>query len=192
MDKNTEIQSQKLAELEAILFWFAEPVSKKKLAELLSVKSSELDDLLNQYRATLENRSSGISLIDNGEEVTLTTSSLTSELITRISKQELTRDLGKAGLDTLSIILYDGPVSRADVDYIRGVSSHYIIRNLQIRGLVYKIENPQDERKILYAPTIELLTYLGVTRREDLPDFDKIRLEIATIKQSKQNETVVE
>jgi segregation and condensation protein B len=80
-------------------------------------------------------------------------------------------------LETISIIAYKGPVSRAEIDYIRGVQSNFILRNLQIRGLVEKITNEKDHRSFLYRPTFELLQFLGVSRIEDLPEYDKVKAE---------------
>jgi segregation and condensation protein B len=94
-----------------------------------------------------------------------------SALIEQLTREELSKDLGKAGLETLSIIVYKSPITRADLDYIRGVNSSFILRNLQIRGLVEKITNPADARSFLYRPTFELLQHLGVTRVEDLPEY---------------------
>lgn len=175
-----------VAKLEALLFWYAEPVEKKRLMEILSVNKADLASLLLELESILTGR--GISLVDNGEDVTLTTSKVASDLLEKISKDELSRDLSKASLDTLSIVLYEGPISRAEIDYIRGVSSQYTLRSLQIRGLVQKVDNPKDERKVLYIPTIELLAHMGVGKREDLPDYEKVRAEIAQIKNSQVNQ----
>jgi segregation and condensation protein B len=109
-----------------------------------------------------------------------------SSLIEQLTKEELTRDLGKAGLETLSIVLYQGPISRADIDYIRGVNSQFILRNLLIRGLVERVDNPADARSFLYQTTLQLLSHLGISKREDLPEFDKVREDIAAFKHSAQ------
>jgi segregation and condensation protein B len=105
-----------------------------------------------------------------------------SPLIEQLTKDELNRDLGKAGLETLSIILYQGPISRADIDYIRGVNSQFIIRNLLIRGLVERVDNPQDARSFLYQTTLSLLSHLGLSKKEDLPEYTKIREDIESYK----------
>jgi len=93
---------------------------------------------LKNLETSLSDR--GIVLVTKEDEVTLGTAKDTSELIEKLTKDELVRDLGKAGLETLSIIIYQGPISRAEIDYIRGVQSNFILRNLMIRGLVEKIQ----------------------------------------------------
>jgi segregation and condensation protein B len=117
----------------------------------------------------------------------LGTSKDISSLIETLSKEELVKDLGKAGLETLSIILYQGPISRAEIDYIRGVNSNFILRNLLIRGLVERVENPNDQRSFLYKPTLELISYLGLSKITDLPDYETVRKDI---EQYKQNENI--
>jgi segregation and condensation protein B len=95
-----------------------------------------------------------------------------------LTKEELTRDLGKAGLETLSIILYQGPISRANIDYIRGVNSQFIVRNLLIRGLIDRVENPKDARSYIYKTTIDLLSHLGISKIEELPEYEQVRKDI--------------
>jgi segregation and condensation protein B len=92
------------------------------------------------------------------------------------------KDLGKAGLETLSIVLYQGPLSRSEIDYIRGVNSQFIMRNLLIRGLVEKVDNPVDRRSFLYKPTLALLGYLGVSTVTDVPDYETVRKNILAFK----------
>jgi segregation and condensation protein B len=176
------------AQIEAILFWKAEPVSIKKLAEYAGTDENSIKTALQELHNDLQDR--GITLVNNNDEVMLGTSKDTSELIQKLTKEELIRDLGKAGLETLSIILYQGPVSRADIDNIRGVNSQFIIRNLLIRGLIERIENSSDGRSYLYKPTVALLANMGISRIEDIPNYVEIRNEIDSYK--KENEVGTE
>lgn len=166
--------------IEAILFWKAEPVSIKKLAQLVSIEPSEIKTGLAVLEQSLKGR--GITLVQTEEEVMLGTAKEFAPLIEQLTKDELTRDLGKAGLETLSIILYRGPISRANVDYIRGVNSQFIVRSLLIRGLVERVDNPGDSRSFLYKPTLNLLAHLGVSKIEDLPEYEQVRNEIESFK----------
>jgi segregation and condensation protein B len=169
-------------QLEAILFWKAEPVSFKKLADLLKVDSAAIKTSLQELEQTLKGR--GLTLVQTDTEVMLGTAKELSSLIEQLTKEELTRDLGKAGLETLSIVLYQGPISRADIDYIRGVNSQFILRNLLIRGLVERVDNPKDARSFLYKTTLQLLSHLGISKIEDLPEYAQVRQDIDTFKQS--------
>lgn len=166
--------------LEAILFWKAEPVSTKKLAQLLSIDAAAVQSGLSALESRLQGR--GITLVRTDEEVMLGTAKELSPLIEELTKDELTRDLGKAGLETLSIVLYQGPISRANIDHVRGVNSQFVLRTLLIRGLVERVDNPDDQRSFLYKPTIQLLAHLGVSKIEDLPEYSQVRADIEAFK----------
>ena len=166
------------SQIEAVLFWKGEPQSIKKLAASLGKKEEEIKTALEILKDKIINR--GVELIYKDDEVMLGTAPKFSHIIERLTKEELVRDLGRAGLETISIIAYQGPISRAEIDYIRGVQSNFILRNLQIRGLVEKIVNEEDRRSFLYRPTFELLQFLGVSKIEELPEYEKVKAEFAS------------
>jgi segregation and condensation protein B len=169
-------------QIEAILFWKAEPVSVKKLASLLNTDELSIHKGIETLKTALGGR--GITLVRTDTEVTLGTAKEFAPLIEQLTKEERVRDLGKAGLETLSIVLYQGPISRADVDYIRGVNSQFIIRNLLVRGLVERVDNPSDTRSYLYTSSIALLSHLGLSSLVELPEYDSVRKDIEFFKQS--------
>jgi segregation and condensation protein B len=177
------------AKIEAILFWKAEPVSIKKLASLLSTDQARVSEAdikagLVELEKALTGR--GVTLVQTDEDVMLGTAKELSPLIEQLTKDELTRDLGKAGLETLSIVLYQGPISRADIDYIRGVNSQFILRALLICGLVERIDNPKDARSYLYKTTLDLLSHLGISQVSELPEYDQVRKDIEAFKQTNE------
>lgn len=161
------------SKIEAVLFFKAEPVSVKRLSEIFGVFESEILEALKELESKLAGR--GLRLVWKEEEVMLGTAPECSEVIEKITKEELIRDLGKAGLETLSIVIYKGPVSRKEIDYIRGVNSNFILRNLLVRGLVEKNASEKDQRQFLYKPTFELLSHLGVGKIEDVPEYDVLK-----------------
>jgi len=163
-------------QLEAILFYFAEPKSIDELSKMLKVSREEVNTSINILRESLSTR--GVRLMIAGEMVSLATAPEASSMIEQMVKEEREKELGKAGLETLSIVLYHGPLTRSAVDHIRGVNSTFIIRNLLIRGLIEKVENPKDQRSFLYRPTLDVLRFLGVTRVEDLPSYEETRAEL--------------
>lgn len=179
---NTELQNQ----IEAILFYKGEPVKTKALSKMLGVGTKEIEEAANLLKESLEER--GIRLLVKEDVLSLGTSPEMSDLIVSIRKEELSRDIGKAGLETLSIILYKGPIPRSEVDYIRGVNSSFIIRNLLIRGLVERNHNPNDSRSFLYKPTLELLSFLGVTTISELPEYEKVQADLQTFLDEKDAE----
>lgn len=173
------------AHIEAILFYRGEPTSVSELAGFLSLDPSKIDDGLTILAERLSGR--GIALVREGEMVTLATGAEASELIQKITKEELERDLTKAASETLAIVLYLGPVTRSRVDYIRGVNSAFIMRSLMVRGLIERVQNKKDARVFLYRPTLSLLTHLGVQNVSDLPDYDDTRKSIESFEKEEQN-----
>ena len=160
------------AQIEALLFLRSEPLSKTELAKILGKNSEEIENALFVLEERLETR--GIILLSKEDEIMLATSPEMSGIIEGLRKEELSKELGKAGLETLSIVLYKAPITRSEIDYLRGVNSNFILRNLLIRGLIEKVSNPQDQRSYLYKPTFELLSFLGIKQVEDLPEYGKI------------------
>ncbi|MDE1967204.1 MAG: SMC-Scp complex subunit ScpB [Patescibacteria group bacterium] len=173
------------AKIEAVLFWKAEPVSIKKLAQLLEAGTDEIKAGLASLEAALKGR--GLALVQTDDQAMLGTAKELSPLIEQLTKDELSRDLGKAGLETLSIILYQGPISRAEIDHIRGVNSQFILRNLLVRGLVDRVDNPQDARSFLYKTSLQLLAHLGISKPSDLPEYEQVRKDIGSFKDDQQH-----
>ena len=160
------------SKIEAILFWKGEPMSRKKLAEVLKVGELEINEGIEKLKENLKQR--GIVLIEKENEIALGTAPELSDLIENLQKEELNKDLSKASLETLSIVLYKNGVSRAEIDYIRGVNSGFTLRALSIRGLVERITDPKDNRRFIYKPSFELLSYMGVQSVTELPDYAEV------------------
>lgn len=160
-------------QIEAILFFKGEPVSLKKLADILKVSKEEIFEAISSLKNSLLSR--GIVLLDNNDEYQLGTSPEYSELIENLQKEDLNKDLSKASLETLSIILYKNIVSRSEIDYIRGVNSTFSLRLLLVRGLIEKNIDPNDSRRYTYSPSFDLLSYLGISSVSELPDYDEVQ-----------------
>jgi len=169
------------AQIEAILFFRGEPVAIKKLVEILGVREETINEAVNILEDKLSSR--GLTLIKNDGQLLLGTTKEASEIIETLKKEELSKDLGRAGLETLAIVLYQGPISRPDIDYIRGVNSSFILRNLMVRGLVERVTNTNDSRTYLYKPTFELLSCLGISSIQELPEFEELKEKIAVFTQ---------
>ncbi|OGI64536.1 hypothetical protein A3H53_02550 [Candidatus Nomurabacteria bacterium RIFCSPLOWO2_02_FULL_40_10] len=158
--------------IEAILFWKGEPMSRKKLSEVLKAGEEEINAGLEKLKENLKER--GVVLLENDGELTLGTAPELSDLIENLQKEELNKELSKASLETLSIVLYKNGVNRAEIDYIRGVNSSFTLRALSVRGLVEKILDPKDNRRYIYKPSFELLSFMGVKSVEELPDYTEV------------------
>ena len=164
--------------IEALLFALGRPLSRAELQKMLGATGEEVDAALK----ILAEKKGGIVLVDDGAEVELRVAPESAALIEKIRKEEYSREIGKAGMEALSAVLYRGPLSRAGIDFIRGVNSSQTLRTLTLRGLLRRIE-PSEERNLpagrrgsfLYEPTTELLSELGVSRLQDLPDYAEVR-----------------
>ena len=179
--------------IEAILFWKGEPFSRKKLAEFLKVGEAEINENIEKLKESLKAREQrGIVLIEKGEEIVLGTAPELSSMIEDLQKEELNKELSKASLETLSIVLYKNGVSRAEIDYIRGVNSSFTLRALSIRGLVEKVVDVKDNRRYVYKPSLELLSYMGVMSIEELPDYAEVSNSINTAAKNLEKESKAE
>jgi segregation and condensation protein B len=159
--------------IEAILFYKNEPLEIKKLSKLVEKEEREVREALKNLAGALQGR--GICLLETETEVSLVTAPEMKDVIGQIARDEMSREIGKAGLETLAIILYNGPISRREVDYIRGVNSTFILRNLCVRGLIERELDPKDQRIFRYKSSLSLLAHLGIKRIEELPEFESFK-----------------
>ncbi len=173
--------------IEAILFWKGEPMSKKKLGEILKVSESEINQSIEKLKEIIKDR--GVALIEKDNEISLGTTLEVSSLIEDLQKEELNKELSKASLETLSIVLYKNGANRAEIDYIRGVNSSFTLRVLSVRGLVEKIQDPKDNRRYIYKPSFELLSYMGMKSIEELPDFNEVSNQINIVAENLKEES---
>jgi len=167
------------SKIEGLLFYKGEEITIKKLSELLSVSPEEVETGLGKLTESLNGR--GLVLVRKDDSVILGIAGELSSLIESIRRDEITKELSKAALETLSIVLYKNGIARNEIDYIRGVNSSFILRNLLVRGLVERVLDAKDNRKILYRPTFEALAYMGVAKVEDLPQYTDVVSQLETI-----------
>jgi segregation and condensation protein B len=172
-------------QIEAVLFYENEPVEIKKLCKILDTSEHDINDALIALSGSLEGR--GICLINNGREVALATSKDMESIIDKLAKDEMSREIGKAGLETLAIILYNGDVSRREIDFIRGVNSTFILRNLSMRGLIER-EHKEGDRSYKYRVSLPLLAHLGIRSVDELPEFDSLSKKVAEISKNLEDQ----
>ncbi|MBP9816891.1 MAG: SMC-Scp complex subunit ScpB [Candidatus Pacebacteria bacterium] len=159
------------SQLEALLFAAGEPLPKKRLATLLGISVSDLQSTADRLRETLTDR--GLALIETKDELDLRTSPEAAGLMKKLRESELSRDLGKAGLETLAIVLYKDGATRGDIDWVRGVNSSTALRSLLLRGLIRRTEDSTDRRRAFYEVTPEALAHLSAGKVSDLPRYDE-------------------
>ncbi len=158
--------------LEAILFSLGEPISLKKLGEILNRKEEEILSHLQELKADLENNRRGIRLLENNGQWQMVSAPEASEYLLKIRKEELEGELSQPALETLAIIAYQGPITRAQINLIRGVDSSYVLLNLLERGLIERKIHPQKSNTFLYNISEKFLRHLGLTSVKELPNYE--------------------
>lgn len=176
-----------LSKIEAVLFAYGEPISVERLGKILKITPAELETALKDLETELSRQERGIALIKNVGKIQLATKPELTGLLEDIIKQEFTEDLTPAALETLSIISYAGPISRADIEYIRGVNSSFTIRNLLLRGLVERTIDPKRANAYIYTASFDLIKRLGILKVEDLPDYEKYKQMVKSLHEASLN-----
>ena len=168
-----------LKRIEALLFALGRPLSRTELQKLVGASAEDIQAALADAP-----QDGGVVIIDDGKTIELRASPAAADLIEKVRKDEYAREVGKAGQEVMAAILYRGPLTRSEIDFIRGVNSSQTLRTLAMRGLVRKVPNPKDSRSFLYEPTTELLATLGVSRAQDLPDYADVREKLQKLEEA--------
>ena len=157
--------------LEAMLFVAAEPVAPTQLAAALETTTTEVEQGLRALEESLATR--GLRVQRHAGRVQLTTAPEIAALIERFLGLEATTRLSRAALETLSIIAYQQPVTRPQVDAVRGVNSDGMMKSLLSKGLIQETGRADGPgRPILYSTTPEFLQHFGINSIQDLPPLE--------------------
>lgn len=159
--------------LESLLFLSGEPVSIKDALRLLECDKKQLEEAIDALSGSFDGR--GVRLLRHNDTITLVTAPESAHIAEKITKEQLEGELSKSALEALAIILWKGTISRAGIDYIRGVNSAFALRTLLVRGLVEREQDAKDARVYIYRPTIDLLKFLGILSLNDLPELSQLR-----------------
>ena len=160
------------SQLESLLLVAAKPLALKELSTLLAVESREVEAALRELANQYETEGRGLRIISQGDK--LASAPESAEVIKKFLQNETAGELTQPSLEALTIIAYRGPISKFDLERIRGVNCSLIIRNLMLRGLIEeKFEKSRNEN--LYSVSLEFVKFLGLSRLEDLPDYENLR-----------------
>lgn len=160
--------------VESILFSIGEPVKIAKLMKITAQSKENVENALMMLGAEYAGQNRGLALLRKEDEAQLATNPENSEFVDQIIKSELQESLSTSALEVLSIIAYRGPLTRTEVEAIRGVNCSYTVRNLLMRGLIERIDNPKDNRGYVYKISFEFLKKMGLESVEKLPDFEAL------------------
>ena len=188
----------KLAVLEGLLFVVGDDgLTLDQMMSILEISNEEAKELLNQLKEKYEKDDSGIWIHFLGNTFKLTTKKEHREYFQKLIENEDSNVLSQAALETLAIVAYNQPLTRTDVNEIRGVDSGQMMRKLSAKGLLKEVgRSDAIGRPILYGTTAEFLDYFGLSTIEDLPKIEEFKQEdvdVATdLYQSKYKEEVEE
>lgn len=171
-------KEKQLATLEAILFAMGESVELSKLCEALEEEKSTVKNLLEELRIKYQSPEHGIELIQLEDAYQLTTKKDTYEALVKIAKTPKKMTLSESVIETLSIIAYKQPITRIEIEAIRGVSCDFAVNKLLEYDLICELgRKDAPGRPILFGTTEQFLRTFGVTSIKDLPSINTLQLE---------------
>lgn len=153
--------------IESLLFVSSKPLTAKRLADVLEKKKEEVNEGLEELIADYDARDGGLIILRNGDAFQIATDPNHGELVKAFLKDEAFGELTRPSLETLTIVAYRGPLTKPELEQIRGVNCSLILRNLMIRGLV-----SQEGEK--FRVTMDFLRHLGLKSVEELQDYEKL------------------
>ncbi len=164
--------------IEAILFTMGESVELSRIAEAISLDKKQTKELIDRMRLRYEDDSTGVRIIELDGAYQMCTKPEMYEYLIRIAKQPKKRVLTDVLLETLSIIAYKQPVTKAEIEKIRGVSSDHAVNKLVEYGLVCELGRLEAPgRPLLFGTTEEFLRCFGVQSIEELPVLSPVQVE---------------
>lgn len=172
------------SKIESLLFAASKQLSLDKISKLVGVNKKsvqlELENLIKDYNE----RDGGIVIMKNLSSYQMAANSKNSDIIKNFLKDDAVSELTQPSLETLTIICYKGPISKPELEQLRGVNCSMILRNLMIRGLVEskngKILNKENDAvkfasgELYYSITFDFLKFLGAKSVNELPDYEEL------------------
>ncbi len=161
-----------IAKLEALLFAYGhEGISFEDLEQALTLDPQELKELLSEYHKQFESDDRGVKLVQYGGVYKLVTKKEYHDLLAETMNFKTKRNLSQAALETLAIIAYKQPITRLEIEEIRGVNSDMMVRRLEAMDLIKACGRADSiGRPILYEVTDSFLDVFQLTSLDELPE----------------------
>lgn len=161
--------------IEGLLFASGdEGLTIKQMSEIIQVEPKRIEHILEELSFDYEHEQRGVMILRSNEVYHLTTKPEHNEYYKRYIQNPRSSRMSQASLETLAIIAYQQPITKAEIEEIRGVNSDYAIQTLIARSLIEKVGRKDTVgRPNLYGTTKEFLTYFGLTSLDDLPPLPK-------------------
>lgn len=161
------------SQIESLLFIAAKPLSLNDLNKLLEKNKKDLEKSLLELRDDYHSKESGLQIIEQSKKYQMVSSADNAKLVQKYLEDETSGELSQASLEALTIIAYRGPISKTELERIRGVNCSLIIRNLLLRGLIEEKNSASGEDKI-YNVSLDFIRFLGIESIEQLPDYERL------------------
>jgi segregation and condensation protein B len=161
------------AKIEAVLFVATKPMPMKHIASICDASLTDVEAAVVEISAIRNTDASGIHLVNGEEGVMLVSNPLFAETVATFAKEDVEPELTRPSLEALTIVAYRGPITKPEIEAIRGVNCTLILRNLLMRGLV---DEREDAIKLqpVYSLTNDAMRYLGLHDVRELPDYDEL------------------
>jgi len=161
------------SQIESLLFITTRPLSLKQIIELTGSKKDEIKKEVANLMEEYNQADKGINIQKLALKYQMVSNAENSKMISKFLKEEMTGELTPASLETLTVIAYRGPITKAELEMIRGVNCSVILRNLLIRGL---IDEKEDKKNMVttYQISFDFMKHLGITEARQLPDYEKL------------------
>lgn len=161
------------SQIESLLFIAAKPMSVKQLADITGAEAGDIESAGDEMELAYKEAGKGVQIIKNDSKYQMVSSPKNAKIIQEFIKDETTGELSRPSLEALTIVAYRGPISKTDLDRIRGVNCSLIVRNLLLRGLIEgKFDKTKNEA--YYKVTFDFIRFLGINDITDLPDYKKL------------------
>jgi len=167
------MDSKIISVLESILYLSNKPLAAKDLAKAAGLKPTDIDACMDILAQRYDKPDSGVRLMRHDGTFQIVTAPDNSATVEAFYHADLSGELTKPALETLTIIAYRGPISKPELELVRGVNCSLILRNLSMRGLISS-SSTADDLAATYHVTPEFLQYLGVTSVKELPEYDAL------------------
>lgn len=162
-----------IALVEAVLFSSAQPLGLKALAKATGLDEGAIHAAAEELGRRYDGSASGVRLVSHDGRYLLVTSPDCAEVAGKLQREQLEGELTQPSLEALSVIAYRGPVTKAELEHLRGVNCSLIIRNLLLRGLIEEQPHPSLPLSV-YQVSFDFLRHLGLSRVQDLPDYERL------------------
>lgn len=160
------------ASIEGVLLAYGEPLELKKLARVVGEKEESVRGALRDLSDLYLKEERGFVILEENDRFQLVSHPDCARYIKKLRRVEDETGLSRAALETLSIIAYRSPVTKAEIEMIRGVNCASLLRSLSLRGLVERAEIEGGSRSYAYRPSFSFFQLLGITKIEELPEYD--------------------